>query len=113
MNTAAKRYSAIGTLLPFLRLPPLPDGSIDQADRQTLTGMYGGILAGEAVAPPAAVELSSSDLQGILRRVHVTASRALAVTAVASGAAHMERDANGIVRAAHDQDTDTLRVVFV
>lgn len=42
LDTAKKRHSA----LTFRRhYPPLPDGTIDQADRQTLIGLYGGILA--------------------------------------------------------------------
>lgn len=40
VDTATKRHSAIGTLLPSLRLPPLPDGTVDYTDRLTLTGRY-------------------------------------------------------------------------
>ena len=31
---------------------PLPDGLIDEFDREQSTGLYGGIAAGVAVAPP-------------------------------------------------------------
>lgn len=44
MDTAPKRYSAIGPLLPW-RPPPLPDASVDQEDRQHVAMMYGGALA--------------------------------------------------------------------
>ena len=37
IDTAAKRASVMHMII--------PDGSIDQADRQTITWMYGGILA--------------------------------------------------------------------
>lgn len=50
IDTQDKRYSALGSR--FERLPfgrrfatPLPDGSVDQADRQQLGYAYGGILA--------------------------------------------------------------------
>jgi len=39
IDTAAKRASAIGLL------PPLPDGTIDQGDRQQASGLYRGITA--------------------------------------------------------------------
>ena len=49
IDTAKKRYSALGQRwgrLPFGRrfAVPLPDGTIDQADRQQLGFVYGGIL---------------------------------------------------------------------
>jgi hypothetical protein len=59
IDTATKRKSALGqrwSRLPFGRrfIQPTPDGTIDQADRQTLGGIYGGILVGEliVVVPP-------------------------------------------------------------
>jgi hypothetical protein len=48
MDTAAKRYSAIAPLMPW-RAPPLPDGAVEQRDRQHVALLYGGILASEAV----------------------------------------------------------------
>lgn len=49
MDTAAKRNSAIACRrLPwFRRFAPIPDGSVDQADRQQLSYVYGGLLAEE------------------------------------------------------------------
>lgn len=44
IDTAAKRFSMMSFGKPFLRLVP-PDGSIDQGDRQTYAGLYGGVLA--------------------------------------------------------------------
>lgn len=61
IDTATKRKSALAqrwSRLPFGRrfIQPTPDGTIDQADRQTLGGIYGGILVGELVIviPPIA-----------------------------------------------------------
>ena len=49
IDTPAKRASvlAINT-----RILPPPDGTVAQADRQSLVEHYGGILAGEAVINP-------------------------------------------------------------
>jgi hypothetical protein len=49
VDTEAKRMSLLG--FGGEDLLPIPDGSIDQADRQTLLGLYGGILAESAVVP--------------------------------------------------------------
>lgn len=40
--------------LPFRAILPLPDGAIEQGDRQHLAGLYSGILAAEPseTAPP-------------------------------------------------------------
>lgn len=45
IDTAAKRRSAVATRrLPwFRRFYPAPDGTVDQADRQSLAFVYGGI----------------------------------------------------------------------
>jgi len=43
MDTAAKRYSILGIDLPFPRLFPIPDGTIDAQDRQWFIGKYQGI----------------------------------------------------------------------
>jgi len=45
IDTAKKRNSALAFSTMLL---PIPDGTIDQADRQTLLYLYGGILAGVA-----------------------------------------------------------------
>lgn len=108
VDTAAKRHSALHFQAPSV---PLSDGTVGQADRQTLTMLYGGILATEAVAAAAAAPISTSDLQGILRRV--LTGNGLGVTVVTGVGQLSERSANGIVRAAHDTETNTLRVVIV
>ena len=43
IDTAAKRASALGVGLAFV-LAVIPDGSIDQPDRQTIANSYGGVL---------------------------------------------------------------------
>jgi hypothetical protein len=48
VDTAAKRLSAANGVLPWDFGPPFPDGTIDQADRQTIAFVYGGVLAGGA-----------------------------------------------------------------
>jgi hypothetical protein len=48
LNTASKRASSVGLLSSFILAPPLPDGVIDQGDRQHIIGSYSGILAVEA-----------------------------------------------------------------
>jgi len=47
IDTLAKRNSVIAVSSVIL---PIPDGTIDQADRQTLLRVYGGILASGAIA---------------------------------------------------------------
>jgi len=49
IDTAAKRASALTFSVPTLVLPP-PDGTIGQADRQSVVVVYGGILAAGAAA---------------------------------------------------------------
>lgn len=44
VDTAAKRASALNAFSLGLVLP-IPDGTIDQADRQHVAGLYGGLLA--------------------------------------------------------------------
>ena len=48
IDTAAKRQSAL-TFRQICRRGLIPDGTIDQADRQTIAYSYGGILAGAYV----------------------------------------------------------------
>jgi hypothetical protein len=45
VDTKAKRMSADNFCNPFDYVLPIPDGSIDQADRQHLLGLYSGIEA--------------------------------------------------------------------
>lgn len=63
VDTARKRLSALGARRPPLRRAGIPDGTIDQIDRQTITWYYGGILAG---APPSAAAIDKQ-LNDIIR----------------------------------------------
>jgi len=49
VDTASKRGSAIYMLCPWRVIPIIPDGTIDQGDRQHAAWMYSGILAGAPV----------------------------------------------------------------
>lgn len=51
VDTAAKRGSLMRWGRPYL-YKLIPDGTIDQGDRQTLALYYGGILSDEPVIPP-------------------------------------------------------------
>ena len=64
IDTQAKRYSLLG----LVNL----DGTVDQSDRQTMLGLYGGVLAGEVSAAVGLVYLSVS----AARRPRLTASAA-------------------------------------
>lgn len=46
IDTAVKRGSAIDVSMPWRPFLPLPDGAINQGDRQAVPFMYSGILAG-------------------------------------------------------------------
>lgn len=48
IDTANKRASAIHVSMPWRGMLPLPDGSLNQADRQQTDLMYRGILASGA-----------------------------------------------------------------
>ena len=56
IDTAAKRHSALG----YSGGPPQPDGTIDQADRQTTLAVYGGILAASVTEISARIRCSVS-----------------------------------------------------
>lgn len=43
IDTATKRYSVIGFDLPFVRMFPVPDGTISATDRQGWLWKYTGI----------------------------------------------------------------------
>ena len=49
LDTRSKRASSVGILLPFMISPPLPDGTIDQGDRQHIALSYSGIHAAALV----------------------------------------------------------------
>lgn len=51
-DTAVKRWSGLAWAAGQFFVP-IPDGTLDAADRQTLLGRYAGIAWGEEVAPPA------------------------------------------------------------
>lgn len=51
MDSAAKRWSFMHTTMPFYISTPLPDGAVDQGDRQEFMHVYRGILM---QAPPGA-----------------------------------------------------------
>ncbi len=46
LDTREKRDSAVALTLPWRNRYPLPDGLIDQGDRQHISLIYAGILAG-------------------------------------------------------------------
>ena len=49
VDTANKRYSMLGLGLDFMRLRPVPDGSVDTADRLHFLPLYSGIAASAPV----------------------------------------------------------------
>lgn len=57
-DTAAKRKAATGAGLPFIPTPPIPDGSIDEADMHAAVGAY---------VPGAR---GAEDITGVFRRLH-------------------------------------------
>lgn len=63
IDTVAKRASTLS--LSTMILPP-PDGTIAQADRQSLTRYYSGILAG------AAVEVINKGVQSLAIRIGIS-----------------------------------------
>ena len=46
VDTATKRYSMLGIDLPFVRLYPVPDGTVSATDRQQFVWKYSGIAFG-------------------------------------------------------------------
>lgn len=50
MDTALKRASALNVSSPWRGILPMPDGSVDQVDRQVVPFMYAGITAAGAPA---------------------------------------------------------------
>ena len=63
MDTQDKRASAVHVTLPWRGLLPLPDGALNQGDRQQVAFMYRGIAAdGGAPAAP------SDSLYPLIRR---------------------------------------------
>lgn len=52
LDTRDKRASAINVASPWRGLLPVPDGSLNQADRQHVAFLYRGIAAGGAAPAP-------------------------------------------------------------
>ena len=50
LDTTSKRRSSVQILMPFTMAPPLPDGTLDQGDRQHIALSYSGILAASSAA---------------------------------------------------------------
>lgn len=50
LDTRSKRASSVQIVATFNLAPPLPDGTIAQADRQHIAWTYSGISAGTVVA---------------------------------------------------------------
>lgn len=50
LDTAAKRLSAVSIGSPWRPVVPLPDGTLDQGDRQTFARLARAVLASSAVA---------------------------------------------------------------
>lgn len=65
IDTPTKRASALNFGLPFNRALPVPDGTVGQADRQHVLGMYGGILATGGAALILLLLLYAADLLGV------------------------------------------------
>lgn len=50
LDTAAKRLSAVSIGSPWRPVVPVPDGTLNQGDRQTLLRMCAAVLSGLATA---------------------------------------------------------------
>jgi len=50
LDTRSKRASSVQIRGPSMLAPPLPDGALDQSDRQHIAWTYSGILASGIVA---------------------------------------------------------------
>lgn len=62
IDSEDKRRGAQG--LPWEPRLPTADGTIDQADRQQVVGVYPGVLAGAAEAPKGGLMLLSNHFNG-------------------------------------------------
>jgi hypothetical protein len=56
MDTPSERYSAMNVMCPWRGSLPLPDGTVNQVDRQHVPFMYSGISS--STVPPAGGDLS-------------------------------------------------------
>lgn len=60
LDTAAKRLSAVAIGSPWRPVVPVPDGTLDQGDRQTFARLARAVLATSAVALVAARSRSAT-----------------------------------------------------
>lgn len=51
LDSPSKRISSLGVTLHFIQAAPLPDGTLDQGDRQHIAVSYSGIEADPYTAP--------------------------------------------------------------
>ena len=78
LDTRSKRASSAGIALAFILSPPLPDGALDQGDRQHIAVSYSGILAGSPVPPFSYVGLPQL---AAARTMRLAAARTMRITA--------------------------------
>ena len=75
IDSRSKRASAAGILLPWLLVPVLPDGTLDQGDRQHIAWSYSGIAAaGPAQTAPGSVTLSDAGVYSLTFTVAIVGS---------------------------------------
>lgn len=88
VDTKAKRFSMLNFGSISTDLLPAPDGTIDQADRQHLLDLYGGILAaGAAVLGPYCVLAAEVFVAGVIdKRAEVFVAGAGVGEAFSAGA---------------------------
>lgn len=76
VDTQAKRRSIVNLGCPWRGVLPIPDGTIGQGDRQTLLGLYSGILwQSISIAPSEAVIAVASVTGSRLDGANVTGDR--------------------------------------
>lgn len=91
IDSASKRQSALTFGLPFMR-GLIPDGVIDQGDRQNIVFSYSGILAAVAVVTDA--------IDTILFTLHINQNRAIA------GYINQNRSITGYINQQKDFDLE-------
>ncbi len=69
LDTRSKRASSVAWGLSFVAAPVLPDGTLDQGDRQHVAFTYSGIAAGALVAPTDVYTHDASHHQPLVRSV--------------------------------------------
>jgi hypothetical protein len=61
LDTVGKRFSALNSMCPWRGILPIPDGTIEQGDRQTFALLCSSVLAGEPVVPVVPVATNDPD----------------------------------------------------